>query len=85
MTLETLREARDQKPFKAFTVVAADGTRYAVKHPEMLFIPHKSSRTFALAEGNRFAVLDLLLMTALEYHSRAPAAGGSNGHSPRHR
>lgn len=68
MTIEKLRAAINARPFRAFTIVMGDGTRYNVTHPEMIAMNPKAERTVAVAFGPEdHAILDLLLMTALEY------------------
>ncbi len=70
MTIQRLREARHAEPFRPFMIRMADGIEYRVPHPEFLFIPPKAERTFIVAGengGEDYTVLDLLLVTALEF------------------
>ena len=68
MTADRLREALRNQPFRPFTLVAGDGTRYHVSHPDMVAIYPKSERTFVVATGrDSHAVLDAMLVTALEF------------------
>jgi hypothetical protein len=68
MTIEKLRAAVVTRPFRPFTIVMGDGTRCHVSHPEMIAMNPKAERTVIVAFGaEEHAVLDLLLMTALEY------------------
>ncbi len=73
MTIEKLRAAVRTRPFNPFTIVMGDGTRYRVKHPEMVAISPKAERTFIVTDENDegHAVVDLLLVTALEFGSIA--------------
>lgn len=68
MTVDRLRAALRSQPFRPFTLVAGDGTRYDVSHPDMVAIYPKSDRTFIVATGpESHAVLDVMLITALEF------------------
>lgn len=68
MTIEKLREAVQQRPFKPFTVLVADGREYYVPTPELISIAPRASRTFVVAHGEEeYTFLDLLLVTGLEF------------------
>ncbi len=72
MTIEQLRKAAKAEPFKAFTVSLADGRRFRVPHPEFLWIPPQASRTFFVAvEGDGESVIDLLLVTSIDFGNGA--------------
>ncbi len=68
MTIQQLRKAVAERPFRPFTIVMGDGSRYRVASPEVIAIPPKAERTFIVAQGDDdYSVLDLLLVTALEF------------------
>ena len=68
MTIERVKSAMHAQPFRPFTIVMGDGTRYRVTHPEMIAFNPKSERTIIVAYGiEEHAVLDLFLLTALEF------------------
>jgi hypothetical protein len=68
MTIEKLREAVHQKPFKPFTILVADGREYRVPSPELISIAPRATRTFVVAHGEEeYTFLDLLLVTGLEF------------------
>lgn len=69
MTTEQFRTALKAQPFRPFTVRTADGHEYLVDHPEVA-IQSRSGRTAVVANGeDSFAILDLLLVTALEFET----------------
>lgn len=73
MTLEKLREAVRSQPFRPFTVCLADGQRFLVRSPEYIWVPPETQRTFYVNEsGERDRVIDLLLVTALDFVNGAP-------------
>lgn len=83
MTIEKLRDAVNTEPFEPFVIVMGDGTRYRVTSREMVAMSPKASRTFLVAYGDEdHAVLDLLLVTALEF--RKTRRYGSRGDNGRH-
>jgi hypothetical protein len=68
MTIEQLRKAVNDRPFRPFTIVLGDGTRYRVTSPEMIAMAPKAERTFIVSYGDeQYSVVDLLLVTALEF------------------
>ena len=67
MTTEPCRAALKARPFRPFTLRTADGDRHEVRHPEMAW-QSAGGRTFVVGgEGESFAMLDLRLVTALEF------------------
>jgi hypothetical protein len=68
MTIEQLRKALHARPFRRFDICLADGQRFPVPHPECLLVPPQASRTFVVySEPESYQVLDLLLVTALDF------------------
>ncbi len=86
MTIERLRSAIKAEPFKPFVLRTADGREYAVGHPDFVLISPKAERTFVIynaagADPEDYVILDLLLVTAIEYDSSARRkSSGGNGH-----
>ena len=79
MTIEQLRKAYRAEPFKPFTISLTDGRRFYVGHQEYLSIAPQAQRTFVVAsEGEEYSVVDLLLVTSLDYKNARP-----NGRSRR--
>jgi hypothetical protein len=67
MTTEQFRDALRAVPFRPFVIRTADGREYTVDHPEVA-LPSRTGRTVAVATpSDSFAVIDLLLVTALEF------------------
>ena len=73
MTVEQLRKVSQTRPFQAFTLLLADGTRVPVPHLEFLWMPPTASRTFFVAEADGTAkIINLLLVEATEFGDRSP-------------
>jgi hypothetical protein len=68
MTIEQLREAHQNKPFRPFKISLADGRQFDVPHPEFLLTPPHASRTFVVAKSpDVYSVIDLLLVTSIDF------------------
>lgn len=68
MTIDRLREAIRQQPFKPFTILVADGREYRVPSPELVLIAPHATRTFVVAHGDEdYTILDLLLVSGIEF------------------
>ena len=73
MTVEQLRKVSQTRPFPAFTLLLADGTRVPVPHPEFIWMPSTASRTFFVAEADGTAkIINLLLVEAIEFADHSP-------------
>ena len=67
MTTDQFRAALKAQPFRPFTIRTADGREYTVEHPEFALLS-KGGRTVVIAAGgDAFTILDLLLITALDF------------------
>lgn len=67
MTIETLRGAYEAQPFKPFVIHLADGRKFSVSSREFIIAP-QASRTFVVYQPDGgFHLLDLLLVTGLEF------------------
>jgi len=81
VTIDQLRKAAATRPFVPFTVSLDDGRQFFVGHPEKIMITPEASRTFIVAEsGEDYGIIDLLLVTSIDYKKRG-AKGKTNGHS----
>lgn len=80
MTIDKLREVMRAEPFRAFTISLADGRRLFVPHPEFVWVPPKASRTFYVAgKDDEESIVDLLLVTSIDFGSGANGRGKRNG------
>lgn len=71
MTTEQFRSALRAQPFRPFVLKTGSGALYPVQHPEMAMLS-PGGRTVAVATGNdAIAVLDLLLVEAIEIGAAA--------------
>lgn len=60
----------------------ADGCAFPVHHPDYLLVGPDRRTAFAYAvTGNEFSILDVLLMTELQF-GPLPEPAGSNGEQP---
>ncbi len=80
MTIEQLKAAHSAVPFRPFTIRMADGRTFPVAHPEFMS-RSQSGRTVAVSHGSDMtSILDLLLMTEIEFDDAASETGkGSRG------
>ena len=65
MTIQQIQKLREKRPSEPFRVIAADGSRYDVRHPENLAMTG-NGRIIVLAMHDYTATLDLLTVTAIE-------------------
>ncbi len=73
MTIEQLRAAYNADPFQPFVIHLADGREVAVRHREFI-MPAPSGRTLIVFQpDDTWNVIDLLLVTDLEFKSRGDA------------
>ncbi len=70
MTLEQIRNAYEAKPFQHFIIHLADGREIPVPSRECIQA-FPNGRTFAVWYNNAVHVMDLLLVTELEYRPSA--------------
>ena len=65
MTTEQVRKARDQAPFRTFTICLSDQRRFVIPHPDFLWVM-PGGRTIAIADENGAAeIIDLVHVTSL--------------------
>jgi hypothetical protein len=65
MTVEQIRKFHSAQPFQPFEIYIADGRSIRVTHRELLALPPRAARTFAVWVDDGFEVIDLLLVTSL--------------------
>ena len=82
MTIEQLRNVHLAQPFRPFIIHMADGRSLRVPHSE--FLSHsESGRTIIVHQpGEKFSVIDLLLVNELEVDESTSSSSKGNG-SPR--
>jgi len=65
-TAEQVRKAREQAPFKAFTIYLSDQRRFEIPHPDFLWVM-PGGRTIGIADENGAAeIVDLVHVTSLK-------------------
>ena len=82
MTLEKLRLVRDAKPFQAFTIRMADGRSFQVPHRDFLAVPpagRAAHIAFVYNENGAANILDVMLMTELDWTAGQTASGENAG------
>ena len=79
MTVEQFRTALRSAPFRPFAIRLADGGTVPVRHPEMVALHPTGRTTVVIQPSGMWHVVDLLLVTALEFGEPGDAAEGSSG------
>ena len=69
MTVQTLRDELNAKPFEGFRVTMSSGEKFEVRHPEMAYLT-RTDLIVGLDERDgipaRYRILSLLHVTAIE-------------------
>jgi hypothetical protein len=79
MTMEQLRHAHQAQPFSPFALYLADGKSFEVPHRE--FLSYSDGRTAIVHEaGGNWNVVDLLLVTRLEFSPPQSMRSGNGAH-----
>ena len=68
MTIEQFRLAIHEQPFKPFTIRMADGRTFEVPHPDFIAQSPSGRIVSVFKSDDTCSLLDLLLMTELEFH-----------------
>jgi hypothetical protein len=76
MTIEQLRQAHQAQPFAPFSLHLADGKQLEVPHREFLSRSETGRTVIVHGQGERWNVVDLLLVTRLEFGAGAAAQNG---------
>lgn len=67
MLAETIRDLLKSSPFRPFRVHMADGESYPIRHPELAFLPPRSTVMHVwYPDTRRNAFLHLRLITSVE-------------------
>ena len=69
--IEKLRELMKAHPFRPFTVALADGRRFDVSSPDMIWMPApgKGGLHFYLPEQDRIVSVNSMLIASVEWTS----------------
>jgi hypothetical protein len=67
MTIEQLDTVHQARPFRAFTLHLADGTKHRVVSPEFLSRTQGGRTIFVSTGGEHSAIIDLLLVTKITF------------------
>jgi hypothetical protein len=70
MTTDQLDIVQTAKPFRAFTLHLADGTKHIVSHPELMWRTPGGRTVFVSLGGEKVAIIDLLLVTKITKGNR---------------
>jgi hypothetical protein len=73
MKTEQLDAIHTAKPFRAFTLHLADGTKHVVAHPEMMWRTPGGRTAFVSLGGEKVAIVDLLLVTQITHGNGSSA------------
>ena len=66
MTIEQIKKAREQAPFKPFTICLSDQRRFEIKHPDFLWLV-PGTRVAGVADGHgAMELIDLVHITSLK-------------------
>jgi hypothetical protein len=74
MTLEQFNNALQTQPFRPFVMHLADGREIMVKHPQLVVSTSTGRTTVVVQPDDTLNIIDLLLVTDLEYREPADAA-----------
>lgn len=66
MTLEQLRSAHRDTPFRPFTIRMADGRSFPIPHPDFLHVFPTGRIAVVWREDGTASILDVYLMTELD-------------------
>ncbi len=80
MTIEQLRTAYDAQPFQPFIMHLADGRSIPVMHREFMASAPSGRTIIVYQPDDTFNVVDLLLVTDLEFKPRRNGAGKRRKH-----
>lgn len=75
MTIEQLRNAYDARPFRPFLLHLADGREVPVLHREFIMSVPSGRTVLVCQPDDTVNIVDLLLVTDIEFSPSAPAAG----------
>ena len=75
--IQKLRELLDAHPFEPFIVALADGRRFSVPSPDMIWLPAngRGGLHFFVPETDRIVSVNPMLMISVEWDSGSIAKG----------
>jgi len=76
MTIDRLREVHLARPFRAFTLRMADGTKVRVGHPESVAYSPSGRTIIYVAPDDSTHYIDLLLVARIEVANGTTARKG---------
>jgi len=68
MTKDAIKDSVAATPFKAFSLRLTDGTLVPVPHPDYIFLTQGGRTAVVATGGEHFRILDLTLVTAIEFN-----------------
>lgn len=77
MTIEQLQNVHCAEPFKPFTLHLADGKNIQVPHREFLSHSPSGRTVIVFEDGERFDILDVLMITRIEVPDRTAGSKGN--------
>jgi hypothetical protein len=75
MTVEQIRRVYEAQPFRPFVLHLADGRHVPVGHREFLALSPSGRTVFVYQPDESFNIVDLLLVTDLEFNSSSADRG----------
>ncbi len=75
MKIGILRELHETRPFVPFTITLADGRKMHVPHNEFLAFFPSGSAVMLTHSDDRFTLIDLLLVTAVDVDPKYQTRG----------
>ena len=69
MTKEAIHTTLNSQPFRPFALRLTDGSLVSVPHPEFIAVSQGGRTAVVFTEGEKFSILDLGLVMAIETNS----------------
>jgi hypothetical protein len=69
VTKEAVHSTLHSQPFKPFRLRLTDGSLVRVPHPEFIVVSQGGRTAIVNTEGEKFSIVDLALVTAIELDS----------------
>ncbi len=74
MTKQAVEERLHAQPFKPFALRLTDGSLVPVPHPDFMLLSQGGRTAVINTEGESLKILDLALVTAIEFNSASDKA-----------
>ena len=78
MTVEQLKAVYSARPFRPFLLHLADGRQIPVQHPDFIMTVPSGRTIFVVQPDDTSNIIDLLLVTDIEFKPVAQSPGGGN-------